>query len=94
MMKILLAILVLVLILAAAYFTFPNQINSLFFGKVGVSQNEIVNQVPVTSNVAVKTPTSTPIPETLAEDDLTALEKELAGLEKSEADFNKDLNSL
>lgn len=88
MTKTLLVILVFVLILAGVYFAFYQQINNKLFTKSQVSPD--FNQA---QSVTSPTPTVA-VTSTSAEDDLTALEKELNDLNNSDAAFVKDLNNL
>lgn len=91
MTKYLIISLVVVLVIGALYFTFFSSFNKMLFSKTEVPTPTVS---PKTLEIVVrqKTPTPTPIPD--PEADLTALEKDLADLDKSNLDLTKDINNL
>lgn len=89
MTKFFLLILVLFLIVAAVYFSFPTQINEMFF-----APKTTTSQADTTVAVVPTKPVITPTPTTAAEDDLTALDRDLSGLQASDTTLGQDLNNL
>lgn len=89
--KYLVIVLVVILIIGAVYFTFFGKINKVLFNKAEAPSPTISqSSLEVVAKPKVATPTPTPDPET----DLTALEQDLANLDKTNADLTKDINSL
>lgn len=83
--------LVIVLVLGAVYFTFFGRINKMLFNKVE-TPTPTISQTSLEVVARPKTPTPTPTPD--PEADLTALDQDLANLDKSNVDLTKDINSL
>ncbi|MDO8638000.1 MAG: hypothetical protein Q7R43_00360 [Candidatus Daviesbacteria bacterium] len=91
MTKYLVVALVVVLLLGAVYFTFFGKLNKMLFNKAEApTPTSTQTAVEVISKPKIPTPTPTSDPET----DLTALEQDLANLDKTNVDLTKDINSL
>lgn len=87
MVKLILSALIIVSIVAAFYF-FVLQKNQTDFSYSG---NNLAKKETSSKDASTKV---TPTPVVSAEDDLTALEKDLAEITESEASFSEDVNSL
>ncbi len=89
--KFLVIFFVVILIIGVVYFTFFGKINKMLFNK---AEEPTPTAVQTSLEVVSKPKTPTPTPTSDPEADLTALEQDLANLDKTNSDLTKDINSL